>query len=697
MIISNYEAKITLNSVEIPDWSSFYVYDKLGVAETEFGVELKRPKNISEGSTITITDGLGSSKQTLVSEKNVEYTSGTITSTLIKGTGSSITRKAPSRSIFYVNKTWIDSITPYYSFRNGIIYNTTSPVRNLKRHGVSVDRLFISGLPGKNLRDSEIECVLESGITYHDILEDILGRIGYNVIISLPNLDVQKSLAVNSGTPYFSVINQLYGNWNPIVKIIDTTVYVLDYGGDNQGQSAGTGVYSLSEDSFSVYSWDKVDLENTVDHLVINGPSTNWTYKGFKSNNMAKLELGHKELSGESATYVTETKYSEDPKYLDEFAGKIKLDIAYEYSNLATAKNKRSVRTLKTKINQDTDDEVVVEETTKVYDGNDNLTKKVIIKKFYYDWKTPVGTRIEEYGRYAKLNIGQSNEYNGEYLTYIPDDFDFGLVALTEEKYGTFVGNTGLVETSKKTYRRCFSYETQVENDDGTFTVLQTPQPVHVINQIGIPTFESVDEEDADASRWREDLILYEEEEIRINALSDRLLMKSRFITKYVPIKSEFSVHEDVPLRRRQVFRDVVEKRWEFYYIDDQATMQDGDNPPSGDFHPKVEIYEPDVIEQRIAQMIADRYFASKRNDNTRATITTTTPLWGVQVGSLVKLPSCTKEYFDWSSKTYQEVTIESQYFWVTGRRRVAKFTGEVGDSQRDLDVYDELELKERF
>ncbi|MFX1253958.1 MAG: hypothetical protein ACFFCZ_20265 [Promethearchaeota archaeon] len=697
MFIDDYEAIIKLNGTKIHDWSSFSVYDKLGISETQFDIELLRPIEVASNSTISISDGIDGSHFPLVDSKDVEYVSGSVNHTIIRGIGSSLTRYAPVKNIFYINKTWLDLLGTNYTLQNGIIYSLNTMQGDIKSHGVSVNRLFLQGLPGKNLRDAEIECVLFPGITYHDIIEDLFSRIGYTVNIDLPNLDVQKTLVISAGTPYFSAIVQLYGNWNPIIKVEGTVVNILDYGGNRQARTSGSGVYSLSEDSFSVYNWDRSSIDETVDHVVVNGPSVAWTYKGFKSHNIGKTELSPIDLIGEDATYVTETEFKRDPEYLEQYLGRIKKDLSFEYSNLIDAENSKSLRIVKTKINSDTDEEAVIEEETRLYDSNDNLMSKVIIKKFYYDYNTPVGTRIEEYGRYAKLNIGQTNQYNGNYLTYIPNEYVFDLVTLIEEKYGTFVGDTGMVETTKKIYKRCLSYEETVKNDDGTFKVLQTPYPVEIIGQIGISTFEEVDEEDADASRWREDLIPYQDEEVRLNFLSDSLLMKSRFITKYVPMKTTYTIHEDVPLKRRQTFRDYVERRWEFFYINGYATPWDSEEPPEGDFHAKIEIYEPDVIDGLVAQQIADRFFVSKKANNTTASIRTTTPIWGLKVGSTIKLPSCTKKVFDWAGRTFDTVTIDENYFWVVGRRRVSRFTGEIGESQRKVDVYDELELKEYF
>jgi hypothetical protein len=693
----NFTATVNVGGEEILDWSGFSVTRQLGDCETQASVDLKRPINVSPEDTLSITAGYGGGNISLVNNKPLQTTQGGLLQKTLTAHKSDISRKAPSKDIYFINQTWLKKIRRKYWIYNGNIFWMDPGNKPIQLNGVSTQRLFIDGLPGKNIRDNECECVIQQGITYHDIARYLASLMGYDIIITVPNLTVFHSLVVSSQESYFAAIGQLFSKYNPAIytdnKDGRNTIYVVDAAGDNGTRPSGTGCISLSEDSFSLYDWNET-IEQVVDHLIITGPPVNWVSKRAKPQSTVKKSRSVSNLSGEEQILVFNESYSEEVP--PEARGILDSSLWFEFSKGAELRSTKTERKVTIKTNSDTGQTAKIKEETKSYRSDNTLVHKVVSEFQWADYDTPTGSTTKEWrllgvpgGGYDRILDG----INGRY-TSVPKSEKWKLVSVRDVEYGDTVGDTGLVDTQTKEYSLVYFWKTKKVIDGQTYWTSSQAQPVDIHSQIGNWFYQKNPDDISNKTHAAEKFVEISRTTIRYNVISSSLVEKNTTEERFIPMYSRKTFGEEIPLKRTDT-RGTTQRRWEFYKIGGDVIAWNSPIPPAGTFHPKVMLNEPDVIDGATALQIALRFFKAKPEVAKEATVKLNAMVPGLTLASTVRLPACSKEYFDWKSRNWETVTIESQLFWLVGITDFVTYEGDPESDGKGIRVETSLRLKE--
>lgn len=723
---SQFNAKVLVNDEEIPDFRSFRVSRQLGLAETSFSVAVDRPVDLDNGDLVSISYMIGGEWYSVVTNKRIEESNKSAKDISFKGAGSFISRYSSGRAIVFVNETWLKALYSSYFFRNGIIYQGDPGSSPIQHRGVSVMRLFVPGLPGKEVRDCEFECVLKSGISYRDIADFIGERTGYKIHAPLPQMFVQKTFTIESGQSYFDALNRLFGIFNPLPYIRENTIYILDIGGDAQDKPAGTRIVQLNEQSFTLLNYQKSDVTTIVDHLLLLGPTYDWIYINRTGKSTTRVTYPEIDLPGASEFLAYEFDYEEESgNYLGQLqqelsANGVELtnEEIFEFLNVGAEKNGRQTRFVEIRRNEDTDESATIAETIETYNVGGELVHRVEIKYQWADYNLPVGHTIIESARLGVIEGDITEEEIDGFKNTVPQQHEFVPIMGKIVRFGSYIGETGLVDADIDEYHKVqwLVDDDTIEQEGGEdleVKVRRRPQIVTRNSLIGITpyTWEPPEDEEDTENGWKDGMFLVRRERIRYDTVSDSLLSKIRHVEEYLPIKSNKVYTEDIPIKRKKVTRDQTQKRWEFFKVGNSIIQWDGTGPvpqpTEGDpnavpgqpasFHPKITLHCPDLIDDAIAFRIAKRIFAKATTGNTSATIRTTVPIPGIEIGNIFAIPACSKRYFDWGIKSYVTVTLEARYMWVTGITTACDFEGDLNKTTRKGALFTEFELRDNF
>ncbi len=724
---TEFDATVKINTAEIPDFKSFEVVEQVGLAEVSFSIQLDKLFSTTTSDTATILYSLGGGADyLLVNDKSIEQIGRSPDKTTLSGAGSLITRYAPDKTIIFINQTWLKSICPNYYFRDGIIYKQDPGIVPKKSQGVSAERLFIPELPGKNVKDVEFKCIVQSPISYRTIAQYIGVKTGYKVISTCRTLYVQKMFVIEAGETYFEALARLFNIFNPMIFIQSDIIHILDVGGDAQTMVSGNGAIGITVDSFSLLSYNEVSDNQVVDHLVILGPSTNWTYIYQTALSTMRIKRSVASLIGEESTRVWERDFSQDTsEYLEVLTPLLTeagVDIApsqvFEFADPNVEKNGKQVRTMKVVTDRTTGRSVTLNEIIETYNVGGTLVHKVELTNKYADYETPIGHTKMEWARLGKLQGGVIEINIDGYKTTLPLEYEFLLISAYDKTFGEFIGETGQTDVDIDQYNlvQYVLDNDTIEGESGEedVQVKQKPQIVIRNSMIGItPSSWEANEDDPDLG-WRQEFMLTRRERIRYDLISKYLLRKNSFIEEFIPVHSNDMQTEDIPIKRISSGQDQIQRKWEFFCLNGNPNSivqwdSNGNVPqptPGGPgtvvgqracWHPKVTISCPDLIDDNIAKAIARRYFSKRTKDNITATIQLVVPIPGLKIGSIIYIPTCTKQVFDWDTKLWATVNLTGQAMWVTKVKTICNFEGNVGSSYRKGEIYMELELKKKF
>jgi hypothetical protein len=679
MQINDYTATIKINSTELKDWSGFSVTTRLGQAETQFSVDLQRPINISEGDTISISDGFEGTEIALIEDKVIENHSGSTITRALSGGGSTITRKGPTKDLYFINKTWLEEVAPQHVYENKIIYYTDPDTFPFKIRGSSVARLVIPPLPDKGIRDHEFECELQAGITHHDIARYVAQKCDLDVVINVPDLPVQKGFVLYSSERWWSAFPKLFNKWRPQMFVKKDVLYILDAGHDNQAKPSDNHL-SFTEDSFSVLNWGVKNQENEVDHVVIQGPSERYTYSS-RSLTVARKARSAKDLAGSIITEQTEdTRDSEED------------DLLEKIHNLTTNSERpvRTVQTTKKKVDPlDPNNRVTIEEKIQQYNSNDDELSRSITEFKFADFKTPVGSYTEQWVRAIDVGADYTETLDAtNQIKQMLPSWSFQKVLERDIVYLDYYDEIGAFEIDDVTRELCVRLKIEETIEGTTYYSYDYVQP---IGRAMASNFQIGDED------WETGWYTTVRDRIRYDKASSTHLRKTRIRTTMVPSRVTNIHTEDIAIPYKRT-SGIFERRWEYFKISGQPVLYEEDDTfPTGEFHPKIPLSDPDIITESVAKQVAKRLMASSPAVNTFGTVKTTLPILGIMVGGTITLPACTKKYFDWTTKTWTEVTMASKTYWIMGHTRVCRYSGDPSRPNRKLEIYDQLEIQEYY
>lgn len=682
MHIRDYNAQVLINGTEIPDWSSFYVSTRIGDAEVTGGMDLQRPILVANGSTLTIKEGFGGTLTTLLKDKEIENSGGNTTQQAFRCLGSKISRKAPGKTVYYINETWLKLVLPYYYFKDGVIY-AMEPYNDTLINGVSPFRvLFVPELPGSNLKDHEFACDIRPGITHHQIIGILTSLCGLNLNITTPDLPVQKTLVVPSRRPYWASIAAMVSKWNPIVYIEGDTLNILDASGPQQNKP-GVGRLVLTEDSFRVYNWNVTLSQDVIDHVVIRGPSIQYTYTA-SSSLVAKRSVPRVDLPGQEITLQTE-EIIED--------GNTEPLLYLKRYNVNQRKPYRTVGTVKKKIDpMNPSNMVTTWEQEIVYSQSGTEISKKESTYYYADFNTPSGQVSDRWALAISVGQGYVEDISSGYYQAIPSTSLVKVETVTVD-YRDYITAIGASEVDITVEGLCAVYKSKYKVDGNDYIGIDAMRPVTDAMLIG----EEIEEESAQAgygysTEWatiRKTLIRYDQS-------SPCLLRKRRTDIYYMPYPTVKTYDEDIPLPNRRE-GGIQERIWEYFNVSGSPVLYEGGDLPTGDFHPRIELYDPDIIDEPTARKVAERLFYKRPQYRVTGEISLTLPIPGFRLGNQVSLPACSKTYFDWTTKVWTTVQIPAKTFWIVEHSKQVRHSGDPENAQRDLDIEDRFVLADYY
>jgi hypothetical protein len=692
MIINDYEAQIFIGSNELVDWSGFSTTVRQGEAETLFSIDLRRPMNINIGDTATIKERFGDDPFVkLIDNKLIEGNTGSFRQINISGAGSDLSRKAPVKDIIFVNQSWLRLMAPGYSLYNtgasaegypsNIIMQFKPPGTPIQKEGVSIARLMLEGLPGKETRDTEFSCVVQGGITHQDIGRYLAQMLGYTLYVNTPNPPVQKTYSVRAGETYWRSLANLFALWRPMMFIRGTTIYVLDIGIDRQAKN-GSDTIALTEDSFSVYNWNIRKNVAPIDHVVITGPDRQYTYIS-RNQNVSKREYTAIELPGATVTYHFEEK--------EEYTGADELEKTL-YSKGSQDRTTKVVRVVTKKEDYNNPENVAtISENIKKYNPEDVLLSESQADYKWASFKKPTKCTIVTNQRIGKVAGGTTDTWEDAKQT-LPADYEWKKISEVETVYRDYYEEIGEVETDVTEFCLHVAYKDKEKHDGQNVDVYDPVKPLWQALQAGDPIYE---ENDDQGLGWMTAWQCYRRETIRFDKSSTYMYRKTRTQTTYYPMEVTKTSYEDIPIPAKKQ-RKEIHRRWEFFHTGDNAIIQYTGGPyPTGHWHPKVEITHSDIVTDYAAQQIAQRQMTANQLNITTISIETTIPLTNAFVGGTVHLPACTKEYLDYVTNTWVSVTIAAGTYWIVGVTRPVTYTGDL--KNRGIDIKCQLELAEFF
>jgi hypothetical protein len=682
LYISDYTAQVLINSSEIPDWTAFNVSMRIGRAEVEGRVDLQRPITISNGSTLTIKEGFSGTLTTLLSNKEIENAGGNLTHCTLRCLGSKISRKAPLKTVYYINETWLKLVLSYYYLQDGIIY-AMQPYNDTKINGVSPFRvLFIPELPGHNLKDHEFECRIKPGITHHQIIGELATLCGLSLNITTPDLPVQKSLVVSSHSPYWSTIAALVAKWNPLIYINGTTLNIIDAGGSKQSKP-GIGSLVLTEDSFKVYDWNVTLSQDIIDHVVIRGPSINYTYIAPNSL-VGKRSVSKTELPGTEITLQTERNIEDGQTEALEYLKRY---------NANQRKPYRTVSTVKKKVDpMNPSNMVTTWEQEIVYNQQGNEISKRESEYYYADFHTPVGQTSDRWALAVDAGGGYIESVASGYYQALPSTSLVKVETVTVE-FLDYITPIGASEVDITVTGLCVVYASKVKVNGEEYISYEGLRPITDAMLIG----EEIEELSSEAGIGYQTVwMTIRKTIIRYDQSSPSLLRKRRTDIYYVPYPTSESRDEDIPLPNRRE-SGVMDRVWEYFAQSGDPVLYTGGSLPTGDFHPKIELYDPDIVDEPNAYKIAQRLMHKRPEYRTTGEISLTLPMPGLRLGSQVSLPACSKTYFDWTTNVWTTVQIPAKTFWIIEHSKNSQHLGDPEASQRQLDIEDRFVIADSY
>ena len=557
------------------------------------------------------------------------------------------------------------------------------PLNDLKINGVSPYRIFfIPELPSSSLKDHEFECVIQSGITHHQIIGILTSLCGLSLNITTPDLPVQKTLVVPSGRPYWASIAAMVAKWNPIIYIEGDTLNILDASGPAQNKP-GVGKLILSEDSFKVYNWNITLSQDKIDHAIIRGPSIQYTYTAPTSL-IGKRSTPENELPGEEVILQTEEVIedgmTEALAYLRRF-------------NVNQRKPYRIVGTIRKKIDpQNPSNMVTTWEQEIVYNQQGNQISKKESFYYYSDYNTPARQVSDRWALVIDVGQGYVESVASGYYQALPTDSLQKVETVTVE-YRDYMTGIGASEVDITVRSLCAVYKTKEKVNDQEYISVDSMRPITDAMVIG----EEIEEQSQQAgvgysTEWatsRKTIIRYDQS-------SPSLLRKRRTDIYYLPYPTVKTYDEDIPLPNRRE-GGIQERAWEYFNVSGSPVLYEGGDIPTGDFHPRLDLYDPDIVSQETALEVAKRLFAKRPEYRTTGEIALTLPMPGLKLGNQVYLPACSKTYFDYTTNLWTTVSIPAKTFWIVEHSKQVRHSGESEENQRDLDIEDRFIIADYY
>jgi hypothetical protein len=192
----------------------------------------------------------------------------------------------------FINSDWLSDVDPTARIVDGVVLG----------NGTSGTRLFHPRLPGKDIEDENIKCIMGPR-THHDIGRYLANLVGFDFVCNTPDIDLVDTFTVPSGTIWWEAIKANFAIWQPTFQIIPAkdassrpTIYVLDVEGDDASIET-LQTMTLSNATIVSVSTSDDRSRKIVDHLIVMGRNFRNRTNQWDKPDMALVKLTPVEMS----------------------------------------------------------------------------------------------------------------------------------------------------------------------------------------------------------------------------------------------------------------------------------------------------------------------------------------------------------------------------------------------------------------
>lgn len=270
-------------SSEVVGWTYTKDADKF---QAEWSAEFRSPRVITGDETFTISRRVvtsGSNIGTLIEDGpviswNTSLSGGNLASSV---SGYDYSKNDPTlaaveKDIYFVNASWLTRMSggkKSWVLQNGALYWSKRTWNGKQK----LRRIQHADLPDVNKAVGTYEVLVNYG-RHWDVLNYIAGKMNCRLVVNTPNLTINHSHVIRTGTSYVEAINGLVSLWNPFVRILRDpvdpdlfTLLILDPTIEQnipQPRTVRLGKKSISQIQFKDQG---TNLNDIVDKVIVRG------------------------------------------------------------------------------------------------------------------------------------------------------------------------------------------------------------------------------------------------------------------------------------------------------------------------------------------------------------------------------------------------------------------------------------------
>lgn len=309
------------------------------------------------------------------------------------------------KTIVFVNQEWLNNTFGDWTTIDGVL--------RYKHPRITGGRLLHPRLPGKEFDSSMLDFKVGQW-THHGIAKYLANLLGFDVVVTTPDMPIVDTFTIASGTAWFDAIKTNFTMWGANIQIMPAAgtgrpvIYILDVINSSGGITpvGSITIDPASVDSISHTAADSGDSSNIIDHCIVIGRS------GPENILSEQPDLTPRRIPkfnwSPNCTLVNEAKTGdilskrEKPDYSGSFGTG---DDAYTVTPVQTIRStqERYRGADATKGQHD----VLLKETVDTIDSNGQVVHRVQTEHFYSQDFQPVGS-VEREFIYTNLPGGSS-------------------------------------------------------------------------------------------------------------------------------------------------------------------------------------------------------------------------------------------------------------------------------------------------
>lgn len=630
--------------------------------------------SVSSDDTWTIKTGFAGGLWTKVDDCTVSSLSGEdgvhTSTTSISGAAENQTindlrEYCIPKTLCFISPDWLADIEPSARVIDGTVkYGSTNPAQCV--------RLFHPRLPGKEFNEGTFQCIL-GPTTHHAIVRYLASLIGYRVIVNTPDVTLQDTMTISSGTKWGDAVTSMFAMWGPQISILPSAdgtpvIYIADVINDG-AEVPGVQIIRIDDPAIVSTSFTDEAKSEIVDHLIVTGRKTkNSTVIYEEPPNFTPVEVPVVDLATDKWVDINlNIAAKEKVQGRGNYDGTFGLPDTPEYRT--PLKVVRQVQRIGYHIYRDADRNekyIPMEEQTLFYDAYGIVVGKTVIKHYYSKALKPVRTIEEDY---AYCNMPGSSD-KGLHLLRVKATYNDQFVKpLNQSSTVEIINDTILFEWAK-------------HKDGRKYRV--NPRPMlDLVRQDYSKSVISTDEKTAQDTLQ----MTSHERKTEIFRTHDDVLIKRDYDFDRLSdaFKSTSQVLENPNRDKPKTTKKDNTFRVEFF--DGPGKMIGGYGPC---YHPPKTVNHDDICDVATAQKIANRVFARKNlGQNLSVTVKTPVPIPFLGMTTIIRLGAFTRTI------NGEEITVPEADYVLRGITENISYEG-AGNTQ-ELKYEQTLSLRTRF